>query len=325
MAQEPSLRKLGRSELRVTPIGLGCWQFSGRKNIPGKFWPLLSQEQIQEIISVSLKGGVNWFDTAEAYGGGESEINLSRSLKRLGINPGDVYIATKWTPMLRTAATIHKTIGERLDCLDGFGIDIHQVHNPFYLSSTRSVMTAMAELVKMGRIRYIGVSNFSAKRMRKAHAELRQFGLELVSNQVKYSLLARKIESNGVLDTAKELGISIIAYSPLSQGVLSGKFHDQPALLRGLKGFRKFMPEFWKKNLEKSRPVVEALKELAEKYQVSTSQVALNWVLYTQGASVVAIPGATKAEQAREDAAAMRFRLNDDELDHLNTVSVGFK
>jgi aryl-alcohol dehydrogenase-like predicted oxidoreductase len=186
-------------------------------------------------------------------------------------------------------------------------------------------MKSMAELVKSKLIRYVGVSNFSAKRMRKAHEELRDHGLELVSNQVKFNLLSRKIESNGVLDTARELGISIIAYSPLSQGVLSGKFHDRPELLKRLLGFRKYMPEFRKENLKRSRSVIRALGELAGMYQVTPSQIALNWVVHANGESVVAIPGSTTPQQAEENTAVMPFVLKADEIDYLNSVSSAHK
>ncbi len=186
-------------------------------------------------------------------------------------------------------------------------------------------MKAMAQLVEKEKIRFIGVSNFSANKMRKAHEALSKRGLGLISNQVRYSLLNRKIETNGVLDTAKARGISIIAYSPLAQGLLSGKFHDDPELIKKSPGFRKYMGAFKPKGLEKSRPVIEALKKLAKKYQASPSQIALNWAIQFHGDMVVAIPGATKAEQAKDNADSMKFRLTQDELDYLDKVSSPFK
>jgi aryl-alcohol dehydrogenase-like predicted oxidoreductase len=179
---------------------------------------------------------------------------------------------------------------------------------------TRSIST---------KIRYVGVSNFSAQKMRNAWETLQKEGIGLVSNQVRYSLLNRKIETNGIMDTAKELGISIIAYSPLAQGLVTGKFHDNPALIRDL-GYRKYMPAFKSNGLAKSKPVVDLVKTLAQKYQVTTSQIALNWLIHYNGETVVAIPGATKESQALENAGAMKFRLSPDDLTLLHEVSKGF-
>jgi aryl-alcohol dehydrogenase-like predicted oxidoreductase len=161
--------------------------------------------------------------------------------------------------------------------------------------------------------------------MRKAHDELSSFGLHLISNQVRYSLLDRRIETNGILDTAEELGVSIIAYSPLAQGILSGKFHDNPGLIRERSGYRKYMGAFKSKGLEKSRGVVEALKDLAEKYRVTPAQIALNWVINFRGDVVVAIPGATSSTQAKDNTGSMKFELTADDLHRLDELSASFK
>lgn len=321
MEERSLLRNLGKSELLVSPIGLGCWQFSKGKGFVGKFWPILEDDQIKETVDVSLKGGVNWFDTAEVYGWSESEKALSRVLKTLGTPRKDIVIATKWFPLLRRARSITQTIGDRLRALDVACIDLHQIHFPGSISSIRSTMKAMAKLVQENKIRYVGVSNYSAKQMRKAHEGLSKFGFSLVSNQVEYSLLKRKIERNGILDTAKELGVSIIAYSPLAQGLLSGKFHDDPHSVQSMAGFRKRKLLFRPKGLEKSRSVINALKELAGKYQVTPAQIALNWLIHFHGDVVVAIPGATKIRQAEDNARSMHFKLTKDELDYLDNVS----
>jgi aryl-alcohol dehydrogenase-like predicted oxidoreductase len=168
-------------------------------------------------------------------------------------------------------------------------------------------------LVKAGKIRYIGVSNFSAAKMRSAWETLDRLGIPLVSNQVRYNLLDRSIESNGILQTAKELGISIIAYSPLAQGILSGKFHDNPGLLKNI-GLRKYTTYFKPSGLVKSKPIILKLKELGMKYNVSPSQIALNWLINFYGESVVAIPGSTTVIHAREDAEAMGFKLSEEDL-----------
>lgn len=316
-------RNLGKSDLKITPIGLGCWQFSKGNNFAGKFWPVLEDEVTDHIVSLSLEGGINWFDTAELYGKGASEKGLAGSLQKLGKKPGEVIIATKWWPMFRTASNILKTIDERIEALSPYPIDLYQVHQPFGFSSEVKEMEAMAKLVKTNKIRYIGVSNFSAKKMRNAWETLQKEGIQLVSNQVRYSLLDRKIESNGILDTAKELGITIIAYSPLAQGLVTGKFHDNPELLKNI-GYRKYMPAFKPSGLAKSKPVVDLVKKLSTSYSVTPSQIALNWLIYYHGETVVAIPGATKEKHAQENTGAMKFRLSPEDLSSLNEASRGF-
>ena len=324
MENQITLRRLGNSEIKITPIGLGCWQFSKSGNLAGKFWPSLEDELIREIIRISLERGINWFDTAELYGQGASEKILAKSLTALGKKPGDVFIATKWWPMFRTASNIIKTIDKRLACLNPFPIDLYQIHQPYGFSSEIKEMEAMAKLVQSKKIKYVGVSNFSASKMRSAWETLQKSGINLLSNQVQYSLLKRKIETNGVLDTAKELGITIIAYSPLAQGLVTGKFHDNPELLKNI-GFRKYSSMFKPKGLEKSKPVTDLVKKLAIKYESTPSQVALNWFIHFHVDTVVAIPGATKSSHAEENTGAMKFRLSSDDMRLLDEVSSGFK
>ena len=318
-----TLRTLGKSDLKITPIGLGCWQFSKQNNFAGKYWPSLDDNVIDDEVKASLEGGINWFDTAELYGNGASEKELARALKNLGKKPGEVIIATKWWPMFRTASNILKTIDDRINALNPYPIDLYQVHQPFGFSSEQKEMDAMNKLVKAGKIRYVGVSNFSAKKMRNAWETLRKEGIPLVSNQVRYSLLDRKIETNGILETAKELGITIIAYSPLAQGLVTGKFHDNPELLKNI-GYRKYMPAFKTSGLAKSKPVVELVKNMADKYSVTPSQIALNWIINHHGETVVAIPGATKETHAIENTGAMKFRLSEEDLFALDKASTGF-
>jgi aryl-alcohol dehydrogenase-like predicted oxidoreductase len=215
----------------VTPIGLGCWQFSKQKNMAGKFWPTLEDDLIDRVVSLSLEGGINWFDTAELYGNGASEKALSKGLQAAGKKPGEVIIATKWWPVFRFASNIRNTIDERITALAPYPIDLYQIHQPWSFSSVKSEMIVMAEMLDRKLIKSIGVSNFSAKMMKYAWETLNKTGIPLASNQVRYNLLDRKIESNGVMDLAKKLGISIIAYSPLAQGLVTGKFHDNPELL----------------------------------------------------------------------------------------------
>jgi aryl-alcohol dehydrogenase-like predicted oxidoreductase len=324
MNSSENLRPLGKSDLMVTPIGLGCWQFSKRNNMAGKFWPTLDDAVIRAVVKTSLEGGINWFDTAEVYGSGASEKALSAALTALGKKPGEVMIATKWWPMFRFASSIVKTIGNRLDALSPFPIDLYQVHQPFGFSSEKEEMEAMAKLVKAKKIRYVGVSNFSAAKMRSAWETLQKHGIALISNQVRYSLLDRKIESNGLMETAKELGITIIAYSPLAQGILTGKFHDNPELLSNI-GFRKYSGTFKPEGMARSKALVSKIKDLAVKYNVTPSQIALNWLIHFHGNSVVAIPGATKESHARENTGVLKFQLSREDMEMLDRESLQFR
>jgi len=324
MENSKILRPLGRTGKMVTPIGLGCWQFSKQKNLAGKFWPTLEDELINKIVALSLDGGINWLDTAEMYGYGASEIALSKALQAAGKEPGEIYIATKWWPIFRFASNIPKTIDERIRSLAPYPIDLYQVHQPWGFSSTTSEMKAMAELLDRKLIKNIGVSNFSAQKMKNAWVTLDKKGIPLASNQVRYNLLDRKIESNGVMDMAKKLGITIIAYSPLAQGLVTGKFHDNPELLKNI-GLRKNTSQFKSSWLEKSRPLIILVKELALKYHVTPSQVALNWLIHFHGDTVVAIPGATKEIHAKENIGAMSFRMSDEDMLKLDKESAIFK
>jgi aryl-alcohol dehydrogenase-like predicted oxidoreductase len=179
----------------------------------------------------------------------------------------------------------------------------------------------MADLVAAGTVRTVGVSNFNAARMRRSAAALAARGLVLASNQMKYSLLDRRIEKNGVLAAAKELGVTIIAYSPLEQGLLSGRFHDDPGLAAGLEGPRKWIPAFRPKGLAKSRRLVDVLKAVAAAHGATPSMVALAWLVQNHGDTVVAIPGASSMRQAEENAAAMQVPLSPEDLRRIDEAS----
>jgi aryl-alcohol dehydrogenase-like predicted oxidoreductase len=314
-------RRLGKTDIEITPIGLGCWQFSQGRGITGKFWAVLSDQEIASIVKASLDSGIRWFDTAEAYGNGRSEQVLSASLKSLGVPHGGVVIATKWLPIFRTAASISRTIDERLSCLGGYPIDLHQIHQPLSFSPIASQMREMAKLLKAGTIRSVGVSNFSARQMEEAHAALASEGIPLASNQVRYNLLNRRIESNGVLEAAKRLGVTVIAYSPLAQGVLTGKFHDDPSLVSKVSAARKLIGPFSPKGLARTSALVKELREIARAYGASASQIALAWLVGFHGDTVVAIPGASKPRHAEESAGAMALRLTQKELSRIDELS----
>lgn len=321
MSQQDYKRPLGNSELMVSPIGLGTWQFSKRKNLAGKYWPMLSDEESYDIVQTTYNNGVNWFDSAEMYGNGESEKTLARALQSAGIRNEDVVVATKWMPIFRTARSIKKTIDQRIEVLDGHTISLHQVHNPLSFSGIGAQMKAMAELVKDKKIRYVGVSNFSASQMRKAHAELAKHSIRLVSNQVHYNMVNRKIEYNGIMEAARELNIAIIAYSPLAQGILTGKYHDAPQEIKSKQGFRKRIGSFKEKGLEKTRPLIDKLREVADNHQATAAQVALNWLTHYHNGTVFAIPGASNTQQAESNARSMNLQLAGEEMEILDQAS----
>ncbi len=324
MSSNPTIptRPLGKTGIQVTPIGLGVMELSGGRGIMGIAFQNLSQEEKNDVIKSALNSGINWFDTAEIYGRGISERSLAAGLHSAGIRSGEVVVATKWSPFLRTARNIPRTIQDRLRFLDGYPIDLYYVHNPRGLSTPEEEMNAMADLVEAGKIRAVGISNFGPDLMRRAHAALHKRGLPLAANQVHYSLLHRSIEIDGTLETAQELGVTIVAYTPLASGLLTGKYHRNPELLKN-----KFF--YWRtrmeRQLETSRPLVTALEEIASRYQATAAQVALNWLIHFNGETVVTIFGATKPQQVAEGAGAMRFRLSDVDLAHLDELSRSFR
>ncbi len=314
-------RSLGQTDMHITPIGLGAWQFSEGQGFTSMFWQGLTAEETDAIVQAALDGGINWFDTAELYGNGRSERALSRALQHAGQTDADVLVATKWSPIMRTAVSIHRTIDTRMSNLSPFTIALHQVHNPASFSSPETEMDAMADLQAAGKIRAVGVSNFSAQSMTRAHDRLYQRGSFLASNQVKYSLLDRRIEGNGVLAQAKKLGITIIAYSPLEMGLLSGKFHANPDLLNGRPIIRRRQLG---RKIEESRPLIDGLNKIAADHGVTASQVALNWLVNFHGDTVVAIPGASKVRHAQENAGAMTFSLSPEEMAQIDRLSRQF-
>jgi aryl-alcohol dehydrogenase-like predicted oxidoreductase len=312
---------LGKSSIQVTPIGLGCWQFSRSRGLAGGYWAAIPQETVQEIVRVTLDEGINWFDTAEVYGNGASEESLAAAIRALGIEHDRYVLADKWFPAFRFASSIHTTFPNRQRALDGIAIDLHQIHQPFSFSRVEQQVARMGELIRQGRIRAVGVSNFNTDRMRRAHARLTLEGLPLASNQMRYNLIDREIERNGVLDAAKDLGISIIAYSPLAQGILTGKFHGNEEI-SSRRGPRKWLKRFKPEGLQATRPLIDELRRTADRHNATPAQIALAWVTQRHGEQVVAIPGASSVSQARSNARALAIQLSSEELDHLGEIGL---
>ena len=312
---------LDAPNISVSPIGLGTARFAGKGWISA-LSPTVPQENIDTIIKTALDGGITWFDTSEMYGGGTSERALARGLTHAGINPGDVTVATKWLPLGRTARNIERTIDQRLEALEPFPIDLHQIHlNRGSFSSVRAQMRAMARLVQAGTIRAVGVSNFTTRQMETAHDELAKFGIPLASNEVQINLLHRKIETNGMLDAARRLGVSLLAYSSQRQGILTGKYHADRSLIEGVHPLRRKVMGLTPQGLDRTQPLIDAMHDIAATHQATVGQVALAWLVGYYDDTVFPIAGASKPHHADEAAGALKVHLSADELERLSEVS----
>jgi aryl-alcohol dehydrogenase-like predicted oxidoreductase len=264
---------------------------------------------------------VNFFDTAEVYGTGLSEEFLGQFIKQIDL---PVIIATKYGPMpwRFTGQSVADALTASLKRLQVEQVALYQVHWPFtFFMSQETLINALADEVQRGRIAAVGVSNYSADQMREAHKLLAARGVRLATNQVRYSLLSRQVETQGIVDTARELGVTILAYSPLAQGLLTGKYSLEN--FKEPTGARRFDSRFSRKGLEKIAPVISLLRELGDKYDRTEAQVALNWLI-AQG-NVIPIPGAKTAEQAKQNAGALGFSLQGDEVAKLEQITRTFR
>ena len=301
-------RRLGKTDIEITPIGLGAMEFSGGKGPIKYLLSAVPHEQQDEVIKVALDSGMNWIDTAEIYGSGESEKAVSRGLQAARKSPGDVIITTKWLPIVRRAKSMRKSAAKSTQRLHPYPIDLYLVHRPESLSSVKTQMDEMAKLVDSGIIRAVGVSNFSANRMRKAHEALAERGIPLAANQMHFSLVKRNIEFNG-----------IIAYTPLGQGSLTGHLHKNPGLLEEMPRFRRSR---LRGQLKKTKPLIAALEAIALEHEATIAQIVLNWTVNYHGETIVSIPGATKTYQAEDNANAMRISLTKEQMETISTLSL---
>lgn len=305
---------LGQNGPTVTALGIGAWAWGDKL-----FWDYgknYGESQLKETFEATLDAGISFFDTAEVYGFGESESLLGRFMRTLN-RPAQ--IATKYFPVpwRLNAQSVSDALSASLNRLQVERVELYQVHQPFsFFMSQETLMNALADEVKRGRIASVGVSNYSAEQMREAHTYLAARGIPLAVNQMQYSLLSRKIEGNGILDTARQLGVTILAYSPLAQGLLTGKYTAEKYVEPT--GARRFDSRFSQSGLEKIAPVIKVLRQLGEKYDRTPAQVALNWLM-AQG--VIPIPGAKTAEQAKQNAGALGWSLDADDVAQLELVT----
>ncbi|MCS7117879.1 MAG: aldo/keto reductase [Thaumarchaeota archaeon] len=281
---------------------MGTWQIGSREWGWGRGY---GEEQVVQAIKRSVELGVNLIDTAEIYGGGRSEEIVGRAIK--GIRDS-VLIATKVWPTHATYDGTIKACERSLRRLNVDVIDLYQVHWPNPLIPISSTMRAMERLVNEGKVRYIGVSNFSPSQLRRAQESLKS--QEIVSNQVKYNLLERKA-AEGVFSTFGD-SITVLAYSPLAQGLLTGKYsvRRRPKdIVRGLNQL------FDTTNLRRVEPLIQKMRELAEKKGCDVSQIALRALI--ERGKVVAIAGVKDENQAELNALAAEVPLSPAEVDEL--------
>jgi aryl-alcohol dehydrogenase-like predicted oxidoreductase len=266
----------------------------------------------QRAFAASVAAGVTLFDTAAMYSGGASERRLGELARDT-----EVLIATKFppSPFSRTQ-DMPQALDASLARLGRSWVELYQHHFPSSRVSIPRLMDLMADAVEAGKVKAVGVSNYSAEQMRLAHAALAKRGIALASNQVQYSLLHRQPEMNGVLDACRELGVTLIANQPLANGALTGKY------ITGVRptGFRRFMRAFRGKGREAVAPVVALLREIGQRYDKTPAQVALRWLVENE--TVLPIPGAKNGKQAAENAGVLTFCLTAEEIDALNQATL---
>ena len=273
-------------------------------------------EEEKRALEVSLGAGVNLFDTAAMYSLGAAE-------RRLGelVHDKDVVIATKYPSGFSfRVEDFPKELEATLARLGRSCIDLYQHHFPNNRLSIPKLMDQVADAVEAGKVKAVGVSNYSAEQMREAHAALAKRGIPLASNQVEYSLLNRKPEVDGVLDACRELGITLIAYSPLAGGRLTGKYSSQN---RAGGFFRRVLPQFSRKALDTIQPVIRLLREIGERYSKTPSQVAIRWLI--ENPLVLPIPGAKNGKQAADNAGALSFSLTSEEVKMLDQATLAWR
>ena len=291
-------------------IGVGAWAWGDRI-----FWGFrqdYTEEDIFAAFTTSIETGMVFFDTAEVYGQGQSEKYLGMFLKSTDVR---TVVATKFMPFpwRLTGKALGKALRGSLQRLDLPRVDLYQVHMPFVPVKIETWMGAMAEACQAGLTDAVGVSNYDQSQTQRAFEALQHEGMRLASNQVEYNLLNRKIEQNGLLKQCQEMGVKVVAYSPLAQGVLTGKYSAENPM-RGIRG-RKYNAKY----LAQVKPLVQLMKKIGRDHDEKTpGQVALNWCICK---GTLPIPGAKNAEQAQQNAAALGWRLSPAEIDLLDSTS----
>ena len=294
-------------------LGVGTWAWGDRATWGmGGYDSAMTEVTIAEAWEASLAAGVAFFDTAEVYGKGESERIIGRLLRD---TPRDqVVLATKFMPApqkLKVTAALLTALRASLDRLGVDRVDLYQIHGPISLRGTAALADALAAAHREGLTSAVGVSNYSEKEMRAIDAELRARGLRLASNQIEMSLLRRSPETRGLLAACEQLGVLPLAYSPIGQGRLTGKY----SAANPPPGRRNFSAH----PMATVDRVVAELRRVGEAHDRTPSQVALNWLI---AKGTVPIPGAKNRAQAEENAGALGWSLSGDELASLDAVAL---
>jgi len=313
---------LGRSNLRVPRMGVGAMTWGDAKGLarlhPAKtaYGGSHGFEEEKRALEISLEAGVNLFDTAAMYSIGAAELRLGE-LSR-GKN---VLIATKFPGGFSfKEEELPRQLEASLTRLGRDSIDLYQHHFPMPRILIPKLMNQLADAVEAGKVKAVGVSNYSVEQMREAHAALAKRGIPLASNQVEYSLLNRQPEVNGVLDACRELGITLIAQSPLAGGMLTGKYSAQN---RPGGFFRRILPQYNRKALDAIQPVIKLLREIGDRYSKTPSQVAIRWLI--ENPIVLPIPGAKNSKQATDNAGALTFSLTGEEVESLSQATLAWR
>jgi aryl-alcohol dehydrogenase-like predicted oxidoreductase len=291
-------------------FGLGTWAWGDRL-----YWGYGSgyhEEDLQAACQVCLAAGINFIDTAEVYGQGLSETLLGKFLKDADPQP---IIATKFMPYpwRLSRGSLLKALRNSLKRLNRVKVDLYMIHQAIPPIRIETWMEAMAEAYSSGLTSAVGVSNYDRHNTQRAYDSLTRQGIQLASNEMEYSLLERKVEKNGLLKHCQDLGVTLIAYSPLAEGALTGKYTPE----NPIPGFRGSSKN--RSYLSKIMPLISTLKKIGAAHEGKTpAQVAINWVM-CKGA--VPIPGAKNGEQAGQNAGAAGWSLTEDEVALLDDFS----
>ncbi|MDP1819343.1 MAG: aldo/keto reductase [Acidimicrobiales bacterium] len=320
MAERPAPQAADRiplpgSDVSIPPMGVGTWAWGDRSTWGmGGYDTSLSEATIREAWQASIDAGVVLFDTAEIYGDGESERIIGRLLAEDPRRRAERLIASKFMPTPWKLDVQKHLVGAARASVDRLGveaIDLYQIHGPVSLRSKGALADALAAAQAEGLVRAVGVSNYSVRETRAIDAALRARGSRLASNQIEFSLLRTMPEKVGLLACCRELGVVPLAYSPIGQGRLTGKY----SAANPPPGGRSFSDH----PMAQVDAIVAVLREVAAAHERTPSQVALAW---TMAKGTVPIPGAKNRAQAEENAGSLGWALTDDELARLDGVAL---
>jgi aryl-alcohol dehydrogenase-like predicted oxidoreductase len=307
-------RALGGQGLSVSAVGLGCMGMSA-------YYGAFDDEESTATLQRALELGVTFFDTADLYGPFTNERLLGRALAG---HRDEVVIATKFGNEIgpdgrRTGGVngrpeyLRRSLEGSLDRLGVETIDLYYQHRVDPDVPPEETFGALGELVAEGKVRYLGISEASPATIRRAHA-----AAPLSAVQTEYSLFTRDVEDNGVLATVRELGIGFVPYSPLGRGFLSGRIRSVDDFAED--DFRRTSPRFQGENFAKNLEVLDRVVALAEAKGVTTTQLALAWVL-AQGDDVVPIPGTRRIPNLEENVSALEVELTAEDLAAIDEVA----